>query len=97
MRADQILKNSLLNLYADLPEVVELIHQCDFSKVSRKFTEELFFNIDPDEFYEIDAFLRSEAMKRYSIAVEKATLSCTRDLSELLEFALLQNEGGKIN
>lgn len=97
MKAHEILKSSLLNLYADLPEVVDLIHQCDFSKVSRKWTEELFLNIDPDEFYEIDAILRSEPMKRYTEAVQRATLASTRDLSELIDFVILERNGGKIN
>ncbi|MNG37575.1 hypothetical protein D3C84_1249780 [compost metagenome] len=65
--------------------------------MSRKFVEELYQHISPDEFDRVDKMIRSEEVRRYDKAIQSAALACTRDLSDLLDFTLQQNEGGKIN
>ena len=96
MSLDNLLKSTLLALYADCPEIVYALHQLDFSKVNRKFRENLFSYISEEDYYKMDEILHSDEYMRYRDAVDRASLAVTTDLAELMELTLAQNEG-KLN
>lgn len=96
MSLDTLLKDTLLSLYRDSPEITYALLQCDFTAVSRKFREELFARISPDKYYHMDALLHSEEYYEYRDAIDRASLAVTNDLADLMEFTLAQNEG-KLN
>jgi hypothetical protein len=92
-RLDEILKNSLVGIYMDCPEIVDSLHRVDYSRVNFKFKNELFKRITPDEFKAVDDFLRSDSYKIYKVALDQAALACTQDLGELIYFVATANEG----
>ena len=93
----KILLDSLLSLYSDSPELCDLIRQLKLDELNHKFYSELYLRIDPDQFRYIDDFMRSDEVRIYKDAIMQATLSCTQQLSDMLDFVLSTNEGGKIN
>lgn len=90
----QILKESLLALYADLPEMVELIYQIDFDKLNHKFYSELFLRIPEEKFNKINDYLRSDEVMQYNEAIQSATLACTTSLTDVIGFLVAEREGG---
>lgn len=93
---DSLLKETLLALYSDCPEIIHALHQLDFSKVNRKFRENLFSYISEDEYYKMDEILHSGEYVKYRDAVDRSSLAVTEDLAKLIELTLAQNEG-KLN
>lgn len=95
---DNLLKDTLVHLYIDLPEVAYALNNISYDVVNRKFKQKLFELISESEFEEMDNLLHSEAYYKYKDAIDRASMSVTTDLAELIEFAGIQsNEGGKIN
>ncbi len=95
MSLDTLLKNTLMHLYYDSPEVTSALQAIDFTKVNRKFKEELFSRISEEDFYKIDAIFYSEEYLRYRDALDFASMAVTVDLAEIIEFTLTQNKGEK--
>lgn len=92
---DKILKSTLLTLYADCPEIVQALQKCDFTKLNRKFTEEVFSRISKEEFEYIDGILHSDAYMRYHDAVNGASFACTQELANLISFVV--EDGGSVH
>lgn len=90
---DNLLKSSLIAIYYDDPMVVMAIDKLDFSQVNYKFKSELFSRIDLDTFERVDSFLRSDDYAKYKNAIDKASLACTRELGEMMNFVYSQKEG----
>lgn len=90
---DGILKNSLLALYADDEGIVESLKLCDYTTVNSKFRAELFSRISEDEFFRMDAVLRSPEYINYKMAIDSAACACTTQLADLIALAM---EGGGV-
>lgn len=88
-----VLKQAMLTLYRDSPEILYCLQQLDFSKLNSTFQKELDARIDRKTYDEVEKFLASEDYLRYVEAVNSASMSMTRPISELLEFVLTKNEG----
>lgn len=91
---DNLLRDTLLALYRDTPEITEALLKCDYTRITRKYKEELFARISPDEFYKMDAILHSDEYIKYRTAVDQAAFACTEQLAQLIEFSLAEQEGG---
>lgn len=90
---DNLLKSSLIAIYYDDPLVVMAIDKLDFSQVNYKFKSELFARIDIDTFERVDSFLRSEDYAKYKVAIDSASIACTKELGEMMSFVYSQKEG----
>lgn len=97
MSLENLLKNTLKALYYDSPEITSALNEIDFSKVNRKFREELFSRISEEEFYKMDAILHSDEYMRYKDAIDRSSMAITNELANIIEFTMTQNEGGKLN
>jgi len=92
-RLDEILKSSLIGIYMDCPEIVEALHRVDFSRVNFHFKSELFKRVTPEEFKEVDDFLRSDAYLKYKNALDKSAMACSAELANLIYFVSNGEEG----
>lgn len=90
---DNLLKISLIAIYYDDPLVVQAIDKLDFSKVNFKFRSELFARIDRDTFERVDSFLHSDDYATYKKAIDSASMACTKELGEMMNFVYSQKEG----
>lgn len=90
-----LLRDTLLQLYKDSPEITEVLLKCDFTKLNRKFTEEVFSRISKEEFEYIDGILHSDAYMRYRDAVDGAAFACTQELANLISFVV--EDGGSVH
>lgn len=89
-----LLRDSMLQLYRDCPEIYDALIDIDWSKVESKFRNEVFSRIDPDTFYSVDAVLHSDDYMRYKKAIDESAMSCTTELAQIIEFTLQEKEGG---
>lgn len=89
---EHILKNTLMALYADTPEIIYALQKCDFTKLNTKFKSEMFSRISKEEFEYIDNILHSDSYIKYRDAVDGAALACTQELANLISF-VVENEG----
>jgi hypothetical protein len=89
-----ILRDSMLALYRDSPEIFDALIDIDWSKVESKFRNEVFARIDPDTFYKVDGWLHSDDYLRYKSAIDSSAQSCTTELAQIIEFTLQEREGG---
>lgn len=89
-----LLRDSILLLYRDCPEIYDALIDIDWSKVETKFRNEVFARIDPDTFYKVDGWLHSEDYEKYRRAVDESAQSCTVELAQIIEFTLQEREGG---
>lgn len=90
---DNLLKNSLVAIYFDDPLIVQAIQKLDFTQVTYKFKMELFEHIDVETFDRVDSFLRGDDYIVYKTAIDRASLACTRELGEMMQFVYSQREG----
>lgn len=88
-----VLKQAMLTLYRDSPEILYCLQQLDFTQLNTTFQKEIDARIDRKTYDEVEKFLASEDYLRYVEAVNSASMSMTRPISELLEFVLTKNEG----
>lgn len=91
-----IIKGSLLSLYADDEAICDALRRCDTSSLSHKFYKELFHRIEEDTFYKIEALLLSDDVALYYDAIQRASMACTVEMANLIEFVLNDNEGGSV-
>lgn len=89
-----LLRDSMLALYRDCPEIYDALIDIDWSKVKTKFRNEVFSRIDPDTYYKIDAVLHSDDYLRYKSAIDSSACACTTELAQIIEFTLQEREGG---
>lgn len=96
-RLDTLLKDSLIALYYDCPEIVYALSHLDYEEVNYKFKSELFMRISPEEFEEVDTYLRSDKYLAYKTAVESASMSITTELAEMIAFVVDNGENKEKN
>lgn len=89
-----LLRDSMLALYRDCPEIYDALIDIDWSKVETKFRNEVFSRVDPDTFYKVDGWLHSDDYMKYRRAVEEGSMACTTELAQIIEFTLQEREGG---
>ena len=89
---EHILKNTLMALYADTPEIIYALQKCDFTKLNTKFKSEMFSRISKEEFEYIDNILHSDAYMRYKESVDQSAMAMTQELANLISF-VIENEG----
>lgn len=89
----EVLKETLLRLYADSPEITYLLNQISYTSLEVTFQKELDARIDRKTYDEVEKFLASEDYLRYCSAVSESSMAMTRDIAKLIEFTLSMNEG----
>lgn len=90
-----VLKDAMMVLYRDSPEILYCLQQLDYSTLEVKFNQEIDARIDRKTYEEVEEFLASDEYMRYCAAVSQASMSMTRDISKLIEFIL--DKEGNIN
>ena len=88
-----VLKDAMMQLYRDSPEILYCLQQLDYSALGVKFNQEINARIDRKTYEEVEKFLASDDYMRYCIAVSESSMSMTRDISKMLEFVLHPKEG----
>ena len=91
-----VLKDAMLTLYRDSPEILYCLQQLDYSALEIKFINfliEFDARIDRKTYEEVEKFLASDEYMRYCVAVSESSMSMTRDISKMLEFVLHPKEG----
>lgn len=83
-----VLKEAMIQLYRDSPEILYCLQQLDYSQLNTTFQKELDARIDRKTYDEVEKFLASDDYLRYVEAVNSASMSMTRDIAKLIEFVL---------
>nr|DAH57180.1 MAG TPA: hypothetical protein [Caudoviricetes sp.] len=88
-----VLKEAMLTLYRDSPEILYCLQQLDYDELSINFQREMDQRISREDVKEVEEFLASEKYVCYCNAVNEASMALTREISKLLEFVLTPREG----
>ena len=88
-----VLRDAMLTLYRDSPEILYCLQQLDYSQLSINFQREMDQRISREDVKEVEEFLASEKYVCYSNAVSESSMALTREISKLLEFVLTPREG----
>jgi len=83
-----VLKEAMLTLYRDSPEILYCLQQLDYTSLEVTFQKELDARIDRKTYDEVEKFLASEGYLRYCNAVSESSMAMTRDIAKLIEFVL---------
>lgn len=88
-----VLKEAMLTLYRDSPEILYCLQQLDYTSLEVTFQKELDARIDRKTYDQVEKFLASDDYLRYVEAVNSASMSMTRDIAKLIEFVLDKPQG----
>lgn len=88
-----VLKEAMMQLYRDSPEILYCLQQLDYSQLSINFQREMDQRISREDVREVEEFLASEKYVCYANSVSESSMALTREISKLLEFVLTSNEG----
>ena len=88
-----VLKQAMLTLYRDSPEILYCLQQLSYDELSVNFQREMDQRISRKDVKEVEEFLASEKYICYSNAVNESSMALTREISKLLEFVLTPKEG----
>lgn len=92
-----LLRDSLVSMYADDPDIVDNLYKINYENINRKFITALFEIIDPKDFEMVDSFLYSDPYYNYVDAIQRASMTVTTELAQLIELAVSTNERGRLN
>mgnify|MGYP000852583293 CR=1 FL=1 len=88
-----VLKEAMMQLYRDSPEILYCLQQLNYDELSINFQREMDQRISREDVKEVEEFLASEKYVCYSNAVSESSMALTREISKLLEFVLTPREG----
>lgn len=88
-----VLKNAMLTLYRDSPEILYCLQQVDYSTLNVKFQKELDARIDRGTYNKVEEFLATDDYLNYCVAISEASMAMTQEIAKLLEFVLHPKEG----
>ena len=91
-----VLRDAILTLYRDSPEILYCLQQIDYSTLNVKFQKELDARIDRDTYNKVEEFLATDDYLNYCAAISEASMAMTTDIAKLLEF-VLDKPKGEIN
>ena len=88
-----VLKQAMITLYRDSPEILYCLQQLSYDELSVNFQREMDQRISREDVKEVEEFLASEKYICYANSVSESSMALTREISKLLEFVLVNNEG----
>lgn len=88
-----VLKDAMMQLYRDSPEILYVLSQVDFTQLNTKFQAELDQRIDRTSYQKVEDFLTTPEYLLYCESIQSASMAMTQDLAKLIEFTLCSNEG----
>ncbi len=88
-----VLKEAMLALYRDSPEILYCLQQLNYEELSVNFQREMDQRISREDVKEVEEFLASDKYICYANSVNESSMALTREISKLLEFVLVNNEG----
>lgn len=88
-----VLKNAMLTLYRDNPEILYCLQQLDYSTLNVKFQKELDARIDRSKYNKVEEFLATDDYLNYCVAISEASMAMTQEIAKLLEFVLDKSKG----
>lgn len=91
-----VLKDAMMVLYRDSPEILYCLQQISYDKLNVKFQAELDARIDRATYKKVEDFLATEDYLIYCEAIQSASMAMTQDLAKLIEF-VLDKPRGEVN
>lgn len=88
-----VLKNAMLTLYRDSPEILYCLQQIDYSTLNVKFQKELDARIERNTYNKVEEFLATDDYLNYCVAVSEASVAMTTEIAKLIEFVLTEKKG----
>ena len=88
-----VLKEAMMQLYKDSPEILYCLQQLNYDELSVNFQREMDQRISRKDVKQVEEFLASEKYICYANSVSESSMALTREISKLLEFVLTSNEG----
>lgn len=91
-----VLKQAMLTLYRDSPEILYCLQQISYDTLNVKFQKELDARIDRNIYNKVEEFLATDEYLNYCVAISEASMAMTTEIAKLLEF-VLDKPKGEIN
>lgn len=88
-----VLKDAMMQLYRDSPEILHALSQVDFTQINTKFQAELDQRIDRTTYQKVEDFLATPEYLLYCESIQSASMAMTQDLAKLIEFVLTEKKG----
>lgn len=89
-----VLKDAMMVLYRDSPEILYCLQQLSYDKLNTKFQAELDARIDRATYKKVEDFLATEDYLIYCEAIQSASMAMTTEIAKLIEFVLDKPKGG---
>lgn len=86
MTNEDLLKQSVMEMYRNSPHILPLLDQISFAKLSEQYHNTLYQYIDPETFNRIYALMCSEDVEKYYKAVQAATEVVVNGLEDVVDF-----------
>lgn len=86
MTNEDLLKQSVMEMYRNSPHILPLLDQISFAKLSEQYYNTLYQHIDPETFNRIYTLMCSEDVEKYYKAVQAATEVVVNGLEDVLDF-----------
>lgn len=86
MTNEDLLKQSVMEMYRNSPHILPLLDQISFAKLSEQYYNALYSHIDPETFNRVYVFMCSEDVEKYYKAVQAATEVVVNGLEDVLDF-----------
>lgn len=88
-----VLKDAMMVLYRDSPEILYCLQQLSYDKLNTKFQAELDARIDRTTYKKVEDFLATEDYLIYCEAIQSASMAMTTEIAKLIEFVLTEKKG----
>lgn len=88
-----VLKDAMMQLYRDSPEILYCLQQLDYSALEVKFNQEIDARIDRKTYQKVEDFLATPEYLLYCESIQSASMAMTQDLAKLIEFVLTEKKG----
>lgn len=88
-----ILRNSLYALYRNDYEILNMLDQCNFDELTRKFNDELYSRMPKEKVKLAQTMLTCDTLLEYDLAVSQAAMACSQDLAKMIELLITPTTG----
>lgn len=86
MTNEDLLKQSVMEMYRNSPHILPLLDQISFVNLSEQYYNTLYQHIDPETFNRVYAFMCSKDVEKYYKAVQAATEVVVNGLEDVVDF-----------
>lgn len=86
MTKEDILKQSVMDMYRDYPHILPLLDQISFTELAEKYYNTLYQHIDSETFNRVYTLMCSKDVEKYYKAVQAATEVVVNGLEDVVDF-----------